>query len=197
MRFWILWRVVVLCGLVFSPLVGSPITYTMTGNVSGSIGATPLSNAPFTFVFYGDTTGIYTFPSGPLNILMNPALATSILLSGSAGGFIEPVIVGVEPVAGVVGFADAANTKGLTLVHAGAVGWDLASPIGPLTGEPGFANGSFATTLGVFTISGGSDVSFTAANTVPEPGGALLFGCALSGLIALWRVKAGSRSKRA
>ncbi len=194
MRSQMLWRVIVLWGLALFPLFGTPITYTMTGNVSGSIGSTQLSNAPFTFVFSADTGGIFTWTDGYIDVLMNPASSTSILLSGSSGGFTEPVIVGVNAAAGIVGFADPNNTKGLTFYNAGAIDWDLASPIGPLTAaESGAGTGAFATSLGLFTIGSGSNLSFTAE--VPEPGGVLFFGSMLSGVIALWRVRVRSCSK--
>ena len=58
----------------------SPITYTYSGTANGSLGGVPFSNAPFTILLAGDTTGIT--PPNILNYRENPATATAVRIAG-------------------------------------------------------------------------------------------------------------------
>ena len=157
------------------PLAAGPITYTMTGFLSGSLGTAPVTAAAFTFVFNGDTANV----TGT-NPLLNPAISNSISITGfGSGQFTEAIDVGVNPTNGIGGFADTSLASALTFQNAGFVGWDLATPIGPLaSASPYWASGVFTTSLGTLSITGARDLTFQ-ATTVPEPATAALAGLAL------------------
>lgn len=165
------------------------IYYQMTGNLTGSLGGNAFTDALFTFDFIGDTTGVTgTDP------LLNPATSTSFLIAGfSAATFSEPIDVGVSPAAGIAGFADATAVNGLSLQNAGFIGWDLASPAGPLTAASPFsAVGTLSTSLGSLVFVDASNLSFTASLTpIPEPAPCALLGM---GLAALGWIKLRKRS---
>ena len=172
------------------PLAAGPITYTMTGFLSGGLVTAPIEGAAFTFVFNGDTTNIFT--SG--DTLLNPATSNSISITGfGSGQFTQTIDVGVNPTAGngITGFVDA-GLNGLSFKNAGFVGWNLATPIGPLTSAtPSWASGVFTTSLGTLTITGARNLTFE-ATTVPEPATIALAGLALLCLAGFRK----SRAKR-
>jgi hypothetical protein len=170
------------------PLAAAPITYTMTGSLSGTLGTDPVTLAAFTFVFNGDTTNITgTDP------LLNPAISNSILITGfGSGQFSQAIDVGVSPIYGIGGFTDATASQGIQFENGVFVGWDLATPIGPLTSSsPAFASGAFTTSLDTLTISSAQDLTFQ-ATTVPEPATFALTGLALICMAGFWK----SRAKR-
>lgn len=159
------------------PLAASPIIYTMTGTLSGTIGGVGFQNEPFTFVFDGDTTGV--FDDSP-TLLFNPVTASSLSITTiGSGDFTQALDVGVDSMNDSAGFADPTITDVLAAQNAGFAGWNLASSIGPLeqTGAAFLADGSFDTSLGTLDLIGATNVSFGAVAAVPEP--------ATTGLIAL------------
>ena len=157
--------------LAVGPLTAGPITYVESGQLTGTLGTTPLTNAAFTFTFYADTTNITGAGTGA-NPFLNPALSTAIVIGASNGSFSEAVDTGVNNVDGIIGFVDAALTAGITFNSSGAVGYNLATPISVSATASFAANGSFATSLGTLAISairGAQDLTFTATTGVPEP----------------------------
>jgi len=170
------------------PLAAGPIYYTMTGSLSGTLGTAPVTGAAFTFVFNGDTTNI-----AGTNPLLNPAVSNSISIAGfGSGQFTQVIDVGVNPASGIGGFSGITTFEALTFHNDGFVGWDLATPIGPLTSaSPFYAAGSFTTSLGTLAITGAQGLSFE-ATTVPEPATVALTGLALL-FVAGFRM---SRAKR-
>ncbi len=170
------------------PLAAGPIRYWMTGSLFGSLGTAPVTGAEFTFVFNGDTTNI-----AGTNPLLNPAISNSISITGfGSGQFTQAIDVGVNPTLGIGGFSNTGLVSGITLQNGGFVGWDLATPIGPLTSASAlFATGSLTTSLGTLAITGAQDLTFQ-ATTVPEPATAALTGLALL-FVAGFRM---SRAKR-
>ena len=168
-----------------SMLVAAPISYTITGFLNGSLDATPFAAEPFTVVINADTAGVNLALPG---ILYNPAFSTSISITGvGSGSFVSSMIVGVNYLDGIIGFTDG-SVGGVTFQNAGAIGWDLASPIGPLTAaSPFYAAGTLPTTFGTLTITGARDLSFSADTGVPEPSTGLLVAAALAAAIGLRR----------
>jgi PEP-CTERM motif len=167
------------------PLAAESITYTMTGDLSGSLNGVNFSDEAFTFVLGGDTGGV----SGSA-LLSNDATSSSISIAGFATtDFTEGVAAGVAgPFAGII---NASDTAGIVIGNIGFGGWNLATPLGPL-GESGPAfdsGGSFSTGAGTLVIDefGAENVSFTAATSaVPEPATVGLIALSLFG-IALGR----------
>jgi hypothetical protein len=168
-------------------LLAAPITYTLSGTLSGSVGATPFTNVAFTFTFTGDTGGV--FAPGPAGVLLNPIPSNSILLGAQSGQFTEPVDTIVNANTGDAGFVDPALTKGLTIPNAGFVGWNLATGIGPLpnVGAP-TAVGIFNTSFGTLTLTSAQGVTFGAVvSAVPEPVSTALLGIGLLAFVIAGR----------
>ena len=187
--------------LVVSSILGgaawaSPITYTESGQLSGTLEATSLTDAAFTFTFYGDTANIFPFVGLP-GVLLNLATSNSLVISGSSGSFTDPMEVGINQVLGVVAILNEAITGGISFNDPAAVGYDLATPIS-FTGSAPFLSNPIGTSLGALTITGVQNLSFTAStgvsepastSDVPEPASMTLLG---AGLLAL----AGLRPRR-
>ena len=140
-------------------LAAGPITYTETGQISGSLGSTILTNAAFTFIFQGDTADITN--AGP-SVLLNPAISNSLLIGSSSGSFTTPVEVGVAT-NGTVGFSDLSDANGITFTTSAAIGYGLATPISLSGGTATFATGTLVTSDGTLTINGAQNLTFTAA----------------------------------
>ncbi len=180
------WRFLVFALCLPLPMSATLISYTMTGDLTGTLGTAPITAASFTFVFVGDTTGIY---SSPPDVLLNPAISNSISITGfGSGQFTEGIVIGVNPVGGIGGFSTPIlDLRGITFLNAGFVGWDLATPIGPLgNATPPFADGSFATSIGALDITGASNLTFR-ADAVPEPATLALIGAGMLLLTLLRR----------
>jgi hypothetical protein len=171
------------------PLAAAPIFYVETGQLSGSLGSTVLTDASFTFTFYGDTANITSLSSS----LLNPATSNSISIGASNGSFTTAVDAGVNPSytssSGIVGFTDPSENNGITFVSTGAYGYDLATPISVSSVSAFYDEGSLATTLGTLTITGAQDLTFTATGGVPEPSTCGISALALLGFVLLGRAK--------
>src|SRR5579883_3188543 len=100
----------------------APITYTITGNLSGTLGSVSLNNIPFTFVFRADTTNIFND-----NPLLNPDLTNNISIGGNAGQFSQIVDVGVSPSNGIGGFSHPVTELGITFANPRFFDYTLAS----------------------------------------------------------------------
>ena len=146
----------------------SPIIYTESGQLSGTLGATTLTDATFTFTLYGETANIVPFVGLP-GVLLNLATSNSLLIDGSSGSFTEPMEIGVNQVLGVFAFLNEAITGGISFNDSGAIGYDLATPISVTGSAPFLLSSPIGTTLGALTITGAQNLSFTASTGVSEP----------------------------
>jgi hypothetical protein len=143
---------------------GGPITYELVGDISGTLSATPVTNAPFDMTVVGDTTGVVL--SGGDNI--NPASASSLFIGGLTGDFTSSNIVAGDNPSGGVGGLGTTSKAFIALTNSGFSGWNLASSLGPLTGSAAIASTSAGsgipnTTLGPLSITGASSLSFVAS----------------------------------
>ena len=133
----------------------SPITYTLTGALSGTLNGTAFSNAQVAVMLTGDTAGVVE----DLGLLINPASSATFSITGfGSGEFTENVIAFANPVqfqdwayAGVLP-ADRRQNTGITLRDAAFIGWDLVSSLGPVSALVNFTGGQFATTLGTLDL---------------------------------------------
>jgi hypothetical protein len=171
-KVFVFWSLTALC--LALPLAAEPITYTMTGTLSGSLGVTDFSGAAFTIVLDGDTANITE-----AGALFNGATSTSISIAGfGSGDFTEGIDAATA--GGIAGLLNLSGTDGILIENLGFAGWDLATSLGPLeeTGAAYLDTVSFDTSLGTLTITDAENVSFGAStSTVPEP--------ATVGLVAL------------
>ena len=135
------------------PADASPIIYVESGQLSGTLGGTVLTNVPFTFTFISDTNNIIMGPAG-CSCLLTRYISNSIVIGGSVGSFTSPEDAGVNPTVGIIGISDpTTDAFGISFVNDGAFGYDLATLIGPLTNPMVFvALGSADTTLGTLVL---------------------------------------------
>jgi len=160
---------VAVMGLAF-PLAAVPITYTMTGTFSGTLGGDSATNASFTFVFYSDTGNIGNLsPTFPFT----QPTSTSLLVTGfGTGQFSQVLDVALDQLSDVAGFGDPSSTNKLLIQSASFAGWNFATSIGPVLqpGTPFQVQGSFSTSLGTLVMTGAQNVTFGATvSTAPEP----------------------------
>ena len=163
------------------PLMAEPITYTMTGTLSGTLGGVAVTDATFKFVFNGDTANI--FDASP-TLLLNPATSTSLFITGfGSGDFTQTIDVGVDLQDDNAGFANPGLTDIFVIQNAAFGAWNDATSIGPLEqfGAASQVQGSFSTSLGTLALIGADNVSFGAA--VPEPSLIAFVGCSMLGTI--------------
>jgi hypothetical protein len=181
-----LFRTALVGMFVVSMLVASPISYTLTGVLNGLIGEAVFNAKPFIFVVNADTAGVYAVDP---ELLYNPALSTLIsIMDVGSGSFTESIFAGVEHVNGIVGITNLFGSGGVTIENAGAIGWALASPIGPLgAASPYFASGFLGTTFGTLQITGARDLVYSANTGIPEPSTGLLVGAVLVAAFGLRR----------
>ena len=150
---------------------GVPISYTITGIGSGSIGASPFTSQPFTLTILADMSNVQLpFPNSyavnntsatmQIGAVTTPALAGSSYASTTFFGYSG----------GVVG--DEIDTFPVYVSAPGLTGYNLQAPVGPLSATPSPAF-FLQTDLGYVTINSFSQVSFQA--TIPEPTAALVF----------------------
>lgn len=169
------------------------LTYTEQGNLSGSLGGTPFTNAQVTFTLAGTPSSIHV--SGDTFWDVFPVGAATVTIAGIPG------TATISNIAEVVAFqctsscADPAAAFAFDFPSIGvftimgtsnpAFGvYDLTTPIGPLSGVAfGTAPPFLDTDKGQFVISSysGGTSTFTAFTEVPEPEslGLLAIGAAL------------------
>jgi hypothetical protein len=175
MKVFISWSFMALC--LTLPLAAESITYTMSGDISGTLGGVGFSDAAFTFVLDGEPTGVTSDGVGDLS---NAATSNSISIAGFATDeFTGGIDAYATPLLGDAGILNSTESDGIVIANPGFVVWNLETSLGPLPDSGGVSiEGTLDTSLGVLSITGAENVSFGASTTtVPEP--------ATIGLIAL------------
>jgi hypothetical protein len=177
----------------------APITYTLTTTATGTLGASPFTDALVSVTLTGDTTNVTAGPPPYTDVVVNPGSAT-VSVSGLGTGMFTDSIEIVDTLSDTAVLGGPAvlildNTSGTgILLQTGSVftSYDLRTSLGPITGTGGVASGShmtpiFPTTAGNLTWAVGQSLgtsTFT-ASTVPEPTSLTLFSVGLLGFTAL------------
>jgi uncharacterized protein (TIGR03437 family) len=137
----------------------APVTYTLTGYAQASGGGQQV-NVPFVWTVIADTAGI-TNPSP--GHFQNPATSSSINFTGVGSTALTGVTVYLNTGAGQVTFGS--PTGGIGLTSPQLQTWDLASPIGPLSGPNFLVAGTITTDTGTpITLTGVAN-----SNNGPSP----------------------------
>jgi hypothetical protein len=164
------------------------ITYTESVVATGTIGSQSFSDALVTLTLTADTSGI-TESSGVFST--SAAMATVNIASIGNATFTNDLVFFNEPGASEAGFEDFSAVGGsavvLAIFSASLDTYELASPIGPITGDAHNGGGSFATTLGtLFLQQPENSGTFTATiQSVPEPTSIAMLGTGILTLAGL------------
>lgn len=163
----------------------SPITYTETDTVSGSLDGITFTDASILLTMNNDTTSIVGAPG----FFYNVGTATVSINGGAPLNFSNTMEVFSNQGTKAVGFEQYGFLDVLDDVAAPFATYDLATSIGPTTGTPLLNPGySFATSGGAFIITSAGDPTFSATTgaTVPEPGSLGLLAMGLLSLAAVY-----------
>jgi hypothetical protein len=175
--------------LAASPAQASPITFTIDGVGTGSLGGQAFEDAAFQIVALADTADVFSI-SGGFQVV-NSTTTVSVFTVGS-GAFTNEIRTTSNQTSLRGGFGDFDVNRAILFVNNVAFGsYDLQSAFGPVSGSPVFnAFFPFPTTFGDFFLSDVGQVTFTAtmaAAAVPEPATLLLLGTSLAGLAVVRR----------
>jgi hypothetical protein len=159
------------------------ITYSDSAVVSGTLGGNAFTDQLLTLTLTADTSGLTGNPQG----LIHTSPATTTFTLGSLNGTITDTTMAFsEPEADLAGITDSSGIGTiLGTFNAAFATYDLATPIGPLSGSAATELGPFGTTLGTlnFTTSPTSATFAATAQSVPEPSSLTL--CVIAGLVGL------------
>ena len=146
----------------------APSTFTLTGDLTGTLGGQALTNQPFTWTVVGDANAPTTLAGAPAL----PALSDTISLGGiGTAALTVPSYVAQSQAVSSAGFVIGV-TSGATL----GIAWSapvLAAPALTQPVSPALATFNLATplptTLGTLDISDASNLVFSANGGLPAP----------------------------
>lgn len=178
---------------VIAPRVNADsITFTFSGNATGSLNGADFTGAPFMMTLVTDTDGVFQpFPRFP-NILNTPNAALNFTINGLSGTFSDPfhVFRGGSGPRTSIGLSPQSGDDILDITNPTLATYNLKTAFGPLTqAPPDFLNvgEAYATSVGNLIFTNDRDASITFQATlppaaVPEPGAvALLISAAATG----------------
>jgi len=165
-------------GTLLAALASSaPLTITLTGTGSGSLGGKSFTNATFSFTVTGDTANLQ-FPSCcPGDVDTASGTPTSFSIAGFSAGTLKDTQAIWTDTQGTVGIAHFNDGDMIDLNSSMLRGYRLTTSVGPLTAVPSFVGAcpgvdcaSFASSLGPLMFSSVSTVTFTSTvTTTPVP----------------------------
>jgi hypothetical protein len=152
--------------LIASVASARPITYTLSGNLTGTLGKLTLIKAPFAWTIIADTTGVTEVAS---QRYQNAATFSQISIGNSAATVTDSVSAYVDQRnqlgSGFVSLSNTAGTSTITLTDPMDVEpWLLATPLGPIAGSDTYLSTSpLNTTQGQLSITSVSNLVFQAS----------------------------------
>ena len=170
-----------------------PVTYTLSGTMSGSVGSNTFTDSATVLTFVGETSGLLSLGAG---FYTNTDGVSTITIAGlGTATFLSPAL-GVESQFNGAAFYDLSNGFAVGIYDPFLGDYALTSPLSDAAYfSESFAAGfgtSETTTLGELTITDGDfqnpTTTFTATAITPEPSGLLLLCTGLLGGIGVkWR----------
>ena len=155
-------RFLALGALVVGIAAANPLTITITGSASGSLGTTRFSSATFTFTLTTDTSQLVKPPCCPGDTDTPSGTPTTFTITGVGSGTLtDNQVVFVDP-NGTAGLAHYNDGDMLDLDSTAFSGYAMATSKGPISGQPFIGqNPIFGTSMGPLSISGAGTITFT------------------------------------
>lgn len=161
-------KLLILGTLITAFAAANPMTVTVSGMGSGSLGGKTFTAAAFTLTLNSDTT-LVTKPACCNTLDLPSASPATLTIQGlGTATLMDTQTVFVDPGTYVIGFAHFNDGDLVDLSNVALSGYRFGGSIGPLTGTPSFVGGcpgvdctSFQTSAGAFNFSSVSSVTFT------------------------------------
>jgi hypothetical protein len=165
-----------LVAALYGTASAAPISYTLTGNFSGSLNGAAFRASTGTLSGIGDTAGAITVEP---YLAYNPLTLTGFSIEGvGAGIIITPLRVFAAD--NVFGFSRLDGSDVQDVTARAFFGYNLSTELGPVTGSP-FAGGVVATTAGTLQLLADTATVTVRLIATPEPASLSLL---LAGLTA-------------
>ncbi len=143
-----------------------PITYTLSGNLTGTLGKSTLTRTPFAWTIIADTTGVTEVAS---QRYQNAATFSQITIGTSAATLTDTVLAYIDQRnqagSGLVRLSNTAGTFAVMVTDPTDVDpWLLATPLGPIAGSDAYLSSSpLNTSQGQLNITSVSNLTFQAS----------------------------------